>query len=111
MDRIGRRTGGLRDRTTIDRITIDRTTIDRIGYTAAGFFAIFQLPQIYKAIRTKSADDISVPMVLGVILASILTIYYAYYAALGPILVENICVLTESCILLFLVYMYRDKSR
>ena len=76
------------------------------GYVAAGFFSLFQIPQLYKAWKTKSAADISVPMVYAIIIASVFTMYYSYYENLVPILIENIIVFIQACTLLFLVHLY-----
>ena len=78
-----------------------------VGYIAAGFFSLFQLPQLYKAWKTKSVADVSIPMVYGIIIAALFTIHYAYHENLIPILVENVVVLIEAIVLLWLVYLYK----
>ena len=76
------------------------------GYVAAGFFSVFQIPQLYKAWKIKSAADVSVPMVYCLICASLFTSFYAYHENLHPALVANSIVAVQAFILLWLVHLY-----
>lgn len=78
-----------------------------MGYAAAGFYSLFQIPQLYKAWKTKSVADVSVPMVWGIIIASYFTVYYSYHENLLPILVANGIVFVQAIVLLWLVYLYK----
>jgi MtN3 and saliva related transmembrane protein len=47
-----------------------------LGLTAEAFIIVAQIPQIYKSFKTKSTDDISLPMLISVLIGLSLWIVY-----------------------------------
>ncbi|MBC8551713.1 MAG: PQ-loop repeat-containing protein [Candidatus Brocadiales bacterium] len=59
--------------------------IDTIGYCAGLLAMISFLPQVVKTLRTKRADDLSMPMLLLTLTANILYVVYGLLLRLYPI--------------------------
>ncbi len=83
---------------------------DAIGYTA-GFLAMISfLPQVVKTLRTRSAHDLSVPMLLLTLATNILYVVYGFLLGLYPIVIM-IGVMTGIVFLQFALTMkYRNEQ-
>lgn len=80
-----------------------------IGFSALGFSLFYRIPQIYKLLKNKSSDDISVWML------HLQTISYILYIAYG-VLVNDLIYIISSClsmgqnvILYVLYFMYKSE--
>ena len=61
--------------------------IDAIGYTAGLLAMISFVPQVVKTFQSKSASDISLPMLFLTLVTNILYIVYGFLLKLYPILI------------------------
>ena len=68
---------------------VNEIIIQMIGYTAAIFISLNMLPQIFKAIKTKSVDDVSMFMLLFVSAGSLLWLVYGILLESMPIIVSD----------------------
>ena len=76
------------------------------GYVAGAFTTVAFLPQVVRALRTKSAGDLSFPMLLLMFLGvSIWSIYGALVGAL-PIIVPNAIMAALVAVLMVLRLRY-----
>ena len=77
-----------------------------VGYAATMLYIVFQLPQIYKTWKTKSAKDISAMMLVFHVVAATLMLYYGYMEGSIQCCIANTACATQSIILLYLVFLY-----
>ena len=78
--------------------------IDLIGLIGSIGISIMLLPQIYKVYKTQETEALSYIFVfLGIISGSLMLIYGIYYYLI-PVIVVNICCMTNITILLILKY-------
>jgi len=82
--------------------------IDVIGYVAGFFTTICLIPQLFKIITTKSANDISISSFIVLILGQLLWVIYGILILDLRILIANIIsVILGSLIIIFtLIYKY-----
>ena len=80
--------------------------IDLFGFLAALLTTIAFLPQLYKTWQTKSADDVSLIMLILFITGLISWIIYGYKINSIPILVANIMTLIFNFSILILKITY-----
>ena len=67
-----------------------------IGYAAALLVSLLQLPQVYKTYQIKSADELSIYMILLNFLASILWLVYGIILDKPPIYItRQLCIYTK----------------
>ncbi|MFC1669066.1 SemiSWEET family sugar transporter [Spirochaetota bacterium] len=84
--------------------------IDAIGYIAGLLAMISFLPQVVKTYRTKSAQDISLPMLQLTLTTNILYVLYGILLKLYPIV---IMISIMSCIVIIQIVLtikYRSNS-
>ena len=70
-----------------------------------GFF-----PQIYKAAKTRSTDDISMLMLINYLICSIAWIVYGAYTASAYVTVSNILGLVGCMMLMMMKHSYDKRS-
>jgi MtN3 and saliva related transmembrane protein len=63
--------------------------IDAIGYSAAVFTTASILPQLFKTIRTKSADDVSIWMFIVYFIGDSLWFSYGFLLHSVPMMLSN----------------------
>ena len=85
--------------------------IDLFGFLAALLTTIAFLPQLYKTWRTKSADDVSLIMLILFIIGLIFWIIYGIKINSIPILVANIITFIFNFSILILKITYRENIR
>lgn len=78
-----------------------------IGYAAALLVSLLQLPQVYKTYQIKSADELSIYMILLNFLASILWLVYGIILDKPPIYISNVIYFIANCTLLGMKYYYK----
>ena len=84
--------------------------IDLFGFLAAILTTIAFLPQLYKTWKTKSADDVSLIMVILFITGLICWIIYGIRINSIPILVANIITFIFNLLILILKITYNKNN-
>ena len=85
--------------------------IDLFGFLAALLTTIAFLPQLYKTWKTKSADDVSLIMLILFITGLICWIVYGLKIHSIPILVANIVTFIFNFSILILKLSYRANNQ
>ena len=85
--------------------------IDLFGFSAALLTTIAFLPQLYKTWQTKSADDVSLIMLILFIIGLICWIIYGLKIHSIPILVANIITFIFNFSILILKLTYRNNNQ
>ena len=88
----------------------DSNYIDMFGFLAALLTTIAFLPQVYKTWQTKSADDVSLVMLILFIIGLICWIIYGIKINSIPILFANIFTLIFNLSILILKITYRKNN-
>ena len=83
--------------------------IDSFGFLAALLTTVAFLPQLYKTWQTKSADDVSLIMLILFITGLVCWIIYGLKINSIPILVANIITFTFNFLILVLKISYKKK--
>jgi MtN3 and saliva related transmembrane protein len=81
--------------------------IDIIGYVAGFFTTICLIPQLFKIITTKSANDISISSFIVLILGQTLWIIYAILIFDLRILIANIISVILGYLIIFFTLIYK----
>ena len=84
--------------------------IDLFGFSAALLTTIAFLPQLYKTWKTKSADDVSLIMLILFITGLICWIIYGIRINSIPILVANIITFIFNLLILILKITYNKNN-
>ncbi len=84
--------------------------IDLFGFLAALLTTIAFLPQLYKTWNTKSADDVSLVMLILFITGLVCWIIYGLKINSTPILVANIITFIFNFSILVLKILYRSNK-
>jgi len=84
--------------------------IEFFGFSAALLTTIAFLPQLYKTWKTKSADDVSLIMLILFIIGLICWIIYGLKINSIPILVANIFTLVFNFLILILKTTYKQAK-
>jgi MtN3 and saliva related transmembrane protein len=82
---------------------------DVIGYIAAAFGTALMLPQVFKSIKTKRVDDISMVMLIVYIVNCITWEIYGLMLGSMPIILCNIVAGLIGILQLWLKLKYRSK--
>ncbi len=85
--------------------------IDLFGFLAALLTTIAFLPQLYKTWQTKSADDVSLVMLILFIIGLFCWIIYGLKINSIPILVANIITFVFNFSILILKISYRKTNK
>ena len=84
--------------------------IDLFGFLAALLTTIAFLPQLYKTWQTKSAEDVSLLMLILFITGLICWIIYGSKIHSTPILLANVVTLVFNFSILILKITYRERK-
>jgi len=84
---------------------------DTYGYIAAGLTTIAFLPQLIRTFRTKSADDVSLAMLIMFIVGLLFWIDYGWQIKAWPLLLANTVTLILNSSILFLKLLYKNKKQ
>ena len=90
--------------TLIDIINASET----YGYIAALLTAMAFLPQLIKTFKTKSANDVSLVMLIMFMTGLVFWIIYGWKANAIPVLLANITTLILNSSILILKLLYKD---
>ena len=91
--------------------TDNQLAIDAVGYVAGFFAAIITMPQIYKIIKLKKADDLSIWMIILLALTSSLYIFYGILIKSTPLVVTDSLALLLDIILLILKIAFDMRNK
>ncbi|WP_320667841.1 SemiSWEET transporter [Prochlorococcus sp. MIT 1307] len=80
------------------------------GYIAALLTTIAFLPQLIRTFRTKSADDVSLLMLVIFIIGLLFWILYGWQSKAFPVLIANLVTLILNCSILLLKLVYRTRA-
>jgi len=80
-----------------------------LGYIAAAFGTCMMLPQVYKSIKTKKVNDISLTMVLVYIISCSLWCVYGYLIGSIPIILGNTIASAISITQFVMTMKYKSK--
>jgi MtN3 and saliva related transmembrane protein len=81
--------------------------IDIIGYVAGFFTTICLIPQLFKIITTKSANDISISSFIVLILGQFLWCVYGIFILDLRILIANIISFILGSLIIFFTLIYK----
>ena len=84
---------------------------DFFGYIAAILTTIAFLPQLFRTFITKSADDVSLLMLILFIIGLLFWIIYAIKTNSLPVLIANLVTIVLNLSILILKIIYRKKVR
>jgi len=84
--------------------------IEAVGYVASLCCIIAFLPQIIKAVQTKSMKDVSVGLLLLLLFGNALWMFYSIALGLVPVFVTNLAISVQIIILLFLGKLYNKNE-
>ena len=82
-----------------------------IGYAAALLVSLLQLPQVYKTYQLKSAEELSIYMIMLNFLASILWLVYGIILDKPPIYISNVIYFIANCTLLGMKFYYKGMKK
>ena len=83
---------------------------DLFGFIAAALTTTAFLPQVIKTFKTKTADDVSIVMLIMFITGLLFWILYAIQTNSLPVLIANIITLMLNTTILFLKVTYKKKE-
>lgn len=75
--------------------------IDLVGYLGSFLTSITFIPQVYKTWKTKSANDLSLSMMLIVVTSCIVWLVYAVALMLWPVIIANSIIGVLSLMLIY----------
>lgn len=84
-------------------------SVDIIGYAGGALTLINMLPQVIKSYRTKSVEDVSLPMVVIFALSMILWTAYGFLISNMPLIIMDAGGFFVSLIEILLILKYRKR--
>ena len=85
--------------------------VEIFGYSAAILTTIAFIPQLFKTLKTKKANDVSLITLLMFLSGVFLWIIYGYKISSTPILIANLTTfLLNFLILIFKIYFSKDSK-
>jgi len=82
-----------------------------VGILAGILTSSSLIPQLVKIIKTKKAEDISMPMLLILFVGVGLWVFYGVLGRDWPIIITNSVSLILNLVVLLFSYVYRDRSK
>lgn len=82
--------------------------IDLLGFVAAALTTFAFLPQVVRALATRSVRDLSLPMLASFALGVLLWLAYGILSAQPPVILAN--AVTLALVLVLLVLKLRDAA-
>jgi len=81
-----------------------------LGYTATTIFSLMYIPQIWKTIKMKSIDDVSLPMFIMGFIGNVVALCYATIIKQPPLQIKYIIALIAIGIYLTIYYKIRGQK-
>ena len=89
-------------------LVIQLESANTFGYFAAFLTTIAFLPQLIRILKARSADDVSLTMIVMFIVGLIFWIIYGWETKAIPVLIANIITLILNCSILILKLSYEQ---
>jgi MtN3 and saliva related transmembrane protein len=83
--------------------------IEAFGHIGAFLTAVTFIPQVYKIWQTKSANDLSLTMILIILMSTVVWLVYAVALNLWPVIIANAIVFVLDLMLLYFKFAYGKK--
>lgn len=83
--------------------------IEIAGHTGAFLSSVTFIPQVYRVWKTKSANDLSMTMMLIVVSSTIIWLVYGIALDLWPVIVANSIICVLSLMLVYFKIAYRRR--
>lgn len=83
--------------------------IEIAGHTGAFLSSVTFIPQVYRVWKTKSANDLSMTMMLIVVSSTIIWLVYGIALDLWPVIVANSIICVLSLMLVYFKVAYGRK--
>lgn len=89
------------------------TIYDVIGYIAGGLVAVSLVPQVYKILKYKHAEDLSLTSFTAIWISQVLWLIYAIHKTDIPLIISSSSsiVLTSCTIGLTIYYYYKNAQK
>ena len=80
-----------------------------IGLTASALSSLTFIPQVYRAWKTKSVNDLSMAMIFFIFSSTILWLIYGFGRGALPVIICNGIILVLSIVLLYFKFSFKKK--
>ena len=80
-----------------------------IGLTASALSSLTFIPQVYRAWKTKSVNDLSLAMIFFIFFSTILWLIYGFGRGSLPVIICNGIILILSMVLLYFKFSFSRK--
>ena len=80
-----------------------------IGLTASALSSLTFIPQVYRAWKTKSVDDLSLAMIFFIFFSTILWLIYGFGRGALPVIICNGIILVLSIALIYFKFSFKKK--
>ena len=80
-----------------------------IGLTASALSSLTFIPQVYRAWKTKSVDDLSLAMIFFIFFSTILWLIYGFGRGALPVIICNGVILVLSIALIYFKFSFKKK--
>ncbi len=81
--------------------------IEIAGHTGAFLSSVTFIPQVYRVWKTKSANDLSMTMMLIVFISTLIWLVYGIALQLWPVILANAVICVLSLMLIYFKIAYR----
>jgi MtN3 and saliva related transmembrane protein len=82
---------------------------EAIGLVASALSSLTFMPQVYRAWKTKSVDDLSLAMMLFVFFSTILWLIYGFGRGALPVIICNGIIFLLSIVLIYFKFSFKKK--
>lgn len=82
---------------------------EAIGLVASTLSSLTFMPQVYRAWKTKSVDDLSLAMMLFVFFSTILWLIYGFGRGALPVIICNGIIFVLSIVLIYFKFSFKKK--
>jgi len=82
---------------------------EAIGLVASALSSLTFMPQVYRAWKTKSVDDLSLAMMLFVFFSTILWLIYGFGRGALPVIICNGIIFALSIVLIYFKFTFKKK--
>ena len=80
-----------------------------IGLTASALSSLTFIPQVYRAWKTKSVNDLSLAMIFFIFFSTILWLIYGFGRGALPVIICNGVILVLSIALIYFKFSFKKK--
>jgi MtN3 and saliva related transmembrane protein len=80
-----------------------------IGLTASALSSLTFMPQVYRAWKTKSVEDLSMAMMFFIFFSTILWLIYGFGRGALPVIICNGIILVLSIALIYFKFSFKKK--